>query len=230
LNQNSRPTSSNEAVEGSGVSRSRRTRALLLLSAISWLLLGCGGMWLLQGYENTPGSAAESPQHWPADSRIQPAHDHATLVMLAHPHCPCTRASIGELASIMAHSQGRLSGYVLFIKPEGSSNEWQETDLWQSASSIPGVKVILDPDGREARLFNAATSGQTVLYDPEGRLLFSGGITGSRGHFGDNAGQASIVSLVNAEVPDQTETSVFGCPLFDPQSDCRISIDERNKN
>jgi hypothetical protein len=230
LNQDSRPPRRNEAAQGSVVARSRRTRALLFLSAISWLVLVFGGMWLLSGYENAPGLAAESPLYWPAESRIQPAHDHATLVMLAHPRCPCTRASIGELASIMAHSQGRLSGYVLFIKPEGSSNEWQETDLWQSASSIPGVKVILDPDGREARLFSAATSGQTVLYDPQGRLLFSGGITGSRGHFGDNAGQASIVSLVNAEVPDRTETSVFGCPLFDPKSDCRISIDERNKN
>ena len=87
--------------------------------------------------------------------------------------------------------------------------------------------MILDDDGREARLFHAATSGQAVLYDPQGRLLFSGGITASRGHSGDNAGRSSIVSLVHAGVPDRTETSVFGCPLFDPQSECRVSNDER---
>jgi hypothetical protein len=124
----------------------------------------------------------------------------------------------------MAHSQGRLSAYVVFIKPEGFTQDWNETDLWQNASNIPGVKVILDGNGREAHLFHAATSGQTVLYDAKGLLLFSGGITGSRGHFGDNAGQASIISLVNSAVPDQTETSVFGCPLFDPQSECRTTI------
>jgi hypothetical protein len=128
----------------------------------------------------------------------------------------------------MAHSQGRLSAYVLFIKPQGFSDAWEQTDLWQSAADIPGVTVILDTDGREAHLFDAATSGQTVLYDRDGRMLFRGGITASRGHFGDNAGQASIISIVNAEVPDQTETSVFGCPLFDPQSECRTSTDERN--
>jgi hypothetical protein len=120
----------------------------------------------------------------------------------------------------MAHSQGRLSAYVLFIKPEGFSDDWEETDLLQSASEIPGVKVIVDTQGKYASLFHAATSGQTVLYNQYGQLLFSGGITGSRGHFGDNAGQASIESLVNAEVPTQTETAVFGCPLFDPQSEC----------
>src|SRR6266550_9074253 len=208
----------------------RRTRVILVLMVISWLSVVGVGLWSLWGYENTPGISAESLGQWPAASQIQLAPDQPTLVMLAHPHCPCTRASIGELASIMAHSQGRLSAYVLFIKPEGFSAEWEETDLWQTSSNIPGVTVIRDGDGREAHLFHAETSGQTVLYDPHGRLLFSGGITGSRGHFGDNAGQTSIVSLVNAEVPNRTETAVFGCPLFDPQSECRTSTDEKNKH
>ena len=218
------------ALDRPNLPRRKRTGAILFISTISWVALVSTGLWLLWGYENTPGIAAESPRQWPADSRIKPSRDHATLVMLAHPHCPCTRASIGELASIMAHSQGRLSAFVLFIKPEGFSKNWEETDLWQSAARIPGVEVVPDGDGREAQLFHAATSGQTVLYDPQGRLLFSGGITRSRGHFGDNAGQASIVSLVNAEIPTRTETSVFGCPLFDPQSECRTSTDERNKH
>src|SRR5688572_4764193 len=192
--------------------RLTRTRAILLLSLISWLSLVGVGLWLIWGYQNTPGIAAAPPLQWPTHSLMKPAQDQATLVMLAHPHCPCTRASIGELASIMAHSQGRLSAYVLFVKPAGFSDDWEKTDLWQSASNIPGVKVIPDGEGNEARLFHAATSGQTVLYDRDGRLLFSGGITGSRGHFGDNAGQAAVVSFVNSEVPDQTETLVFGCP------------------
>jgi len=149
--------------------------------------------------------------------------------MLAHPHCPCTRASVGELASIMAHSQGRLTAYVLFLKPDGFADDWERTDLWQSASRIPGVKVMLDNNGVEGRLFHAETSGQTVLYDSQGRLLFSGGITASRGHSGDNAGLSAIVSLVNAEVPDRTETFVFGCPLFDSTSECRVSKDEIQK-
>jgi len=209
---------------GSVSPRRKRVSAILFLSAISWLSLVSIGLWFLWGYENTPGVIAESPKQWPAESRIQLSSDHATLVMLAHPHCPCTRASIGELASIMAHSQGRLNAYVLFVSPEGFSDDWEVTDLWQSASRIDGVKIIPDADGREAHIFHAATSGQTVLYNPKGDLLFSGGITGSRGHFGDNAGQNSIVAIVNSEIPNQTETAVFGCPLFDPQSECRSSI------
>jgi hypothetical protein len=150
--------------------------------------------------------------------------------MLVHPHCPCSRASIGELALIMAQSQGRLAAYILFLKPEGFADHWEKTDLWQSAAAIPGVKPIADQDGVEARRFHATTSGQTVLYDAEGRLLFSGGITIARGHAGDNAGRSAIVSLVNTRIAEQAETPVFGCPLFDDNSDCRKPNHERNKN
>jgi hypothetical protein len=130
----------------------------------------------------------------------------------------------------MAQSQGRLTAYVLFLKPAEFSDNWEKTDLWQSAASIPGVRPIIDYDGVEASRFHATTSGQTVLYDAEGHLLFSGGITIARGHAGDNAGRSAIVSLVNAKVAEQTETPVFGCPLFDDNSDCRKPNHERNKN
>jgi len=180
------------------------------------------GLSYLWTYESTPGLAAAAPLSWPADSQLQPASDRASLVMLVHPQCPCTRASIGELAAIMAHCEGRVNAYVLFMKPEGSAENWEKTDLWQSAAKIPGVSVISDPNGEEAQRFHAVTSGQTLLYDTKGQLLFTGGITASRGHSGDNAGRSAIVSLINREVPDTTETSVFGCPLFNTNSEeCR---------
>lgn len=208
----------------------KRNRLVILASLIMWLLLVGIGLSVLWGYENAPGIAAKPPAQWPEDSQIQRAPDGATLVMLAHPHCPCTRATIGELALLMAHSQGRLKAYVLFLKPTGFSVDWEKTDLWQSAARIPGVRVMVDDEGAEARRFHAATSGQTILYDAGGRLLFSGGITGSRGHSGDNTGRSAIVSLVNARAADEAETFVFGCPLFDENSECRNSnTDERKK-
>ena len=42
----------------------------------------------------------------------------------------------------------------------------------------------------------------------------SGGITGSRGHVGDNAGQAALIDLLGRGAADRSRTSVFGCPLF----------------
>lgn len=130
----------------------------------------------------------------------------------------------------MAQSGDRMRAYVLFTQLQGTAAAPEELELWQSAANIPGVTVLSDEDGIETHLFNAATSGQTVLYSAAGRLLFSGGITESRGHFGDNAGAHAIVELVNNEVPNRAETSVFGCPLFDTQSECPRPIDGRNNH
>jgi hypothetical protein len=209
--------------------RSKRARLVLLTSITLWLLVIGIGLSFLWGYENTPGVAAEPPREWPVDSQIRRDSNRATLIMLAHPHCPCTRASIGELASLMAHSQGRLTAYVLFLKPNGFSEDWEKTALWQNAASIPGVEAVVDNDGTEARRFHAHTSGQTLLYDADGRLLFSGGITASRGHSGDNAGRSAIASLVSTGAAERDETFVFGCPLFD-NSECRESRNERNEH
>lgn len=204
------------------LSAPKKTRITLIAASVLWLCAVAGGLWVLWGYENAPGVAAAAPAQWPVDSHIQRVPDHATLVMLAHPHCPCTRAGIGELALLMARSQGYVTAYVLFLKPEGVADDWEKSDLWQSAADIPGVNVVQDTDGVEAQLFNASTSGQTMLYDAAGRLLFSGGITGARGHSGDNAGRSAIVSLLTEGEAAQTETAVFGCPLFSKNSECRM--------
>ena len=121
----------------------------------------------------------------------------------------------------MAHTGGRLDTYVLFVKPNGAPDDWNRTDLWSSAAEIPGVKVLLDDHGAEADRFDAQVSGQSLLYDPKGSLIFHGGITASRGQVGDNAGRAAIESLVNQGASDRDQTAVFGCPLFDPDSECR---------
>jgi hypothetical protein len=192
----------------------KKNGLILLAACVFWLFVIGAGMKLIWGYESTPGVAASAPDSWPADSRIKPAAGRPTLVMLAHPHCPCTRASIGELARLMTQAQGRVTAYVLFVKPPGFSDERERADLWASAAAIPGVTVVRDDEGVEAGRFGAATSGQTVLYDAAGRLIFSGGITAARGHAGDNAGRTAVVSLLVNDESEQKETPVYGCPLF----------------
>ena len=134
--------------------------------------------------------------------------------LLAHPQCSCTPASLAELAEVLARARTRPRTYVLFLQPQGFSNDWVQSDLWKTAAAIPGVTLVRDDDSREARRFGSATSGQTLFYDGDGALRFSGGITGSRSHAGDNAGRRSLVALLSGGEPDRTATSVFGCPLF----------------
>jgi hypothetical protein len=99
----------------------------------------------------------------------------------------------------------------LFYTPRDAADEWRNTDLSRSAAQIPGVAVLSDVDGEEAERFGAETSGHAFLFDPNGHLLFNGGITASRGHAGGNAGESSIVSLIDNHSSARAKTLVFGC-------------------
>ncbi|HEY6329549.1 MAG TPA: RedB protein [Blastocatellia bacterium] len=195
-------------------------RAALVFCVALWAVAVGIGFKILWSYANTPGTPAEAPASWPRSSRIKLSGDTPTLVMTAHPRCPCTKATIAELNRIMSDCQGRLAATVLFIKPDGVKESWERSDLWSSAASIPGVTVMTDDDGNESSLFGSSTSGQVLLYDKNGHLLFAGGITASRGHEGSNDGSSAIESLVDSGRSQYRATPVFGCPLDNPKSKC----------
>jgi hypothetical protein len=194
-----------------------KTKTILtVLLGLAWAGTAVLGGHALLKYENSPGKVGHLAPAWPADSTVPLATDRPTLVMAAHPQCPCTRASVAELAQLMAHVQGKVQVYVLFYSPRESGADWQNTDTRRSAAQIPGVTVLSDIDGAEAQRFGAETSGHTFLFDPSGQLLFNGGITASRGHSGDNVGESAIVSLINDHTTKRSQTFVFGCSLKNP--------------
>ncbi len=138
--------------------------------------------------------------------------------MLVHPKCSCSRASLGELSEIMTRAAGRVTAHILFVKPADMGPEWEQGDLQRRAASIAGVNVVVDGAAREAALFGAKTSGQTLVYDVAGRLLFSGGITAARGHAGDNIGRSNALASVDGRAVDAQRTPVFGCALAEDEA------------
>lgn len=190
-----------------------------LFAAAIWLLVVVGGMGALLKYSMTPGHEGGIPKQWPAASRISFEVNKPNLILFAHPRCPCTTATIGELEILMSEHPGKLNAQVWFIKPEGVSADWEETALWEKAKAIPGVTVHRDDDLSEAKRFGAGTSGLTLVYAADGHLLFHGGITLSRGHAGDNPGRDAITAMLDQKQPVEAHTPVYGCPLFGP--DCQ---------
>lgn len=179
----------------------------------AWLAAVLGGFAWLQDYKSTPGARVGAPGRWPSQATIPREAGRPTLVLFAHPHCPCTRASVSELARLVARFP-EVSTRVAFVRPAEMPSGWADTDLWRTVAGIPGAAVLEDVDGREAARFGAATSGFTALYSAEGRLLFSGGITASRGHEGQSFGQKRIASLLTTGTADRNDAPVFGCALL----------------
>lgn len=202
---------------GPSVLRRWSGRALFAAIVLIWILAVGTGVRILWRYANTPGTLASPPVDWPRRAGIQPKHGRAVLLVFAHPQCPCSRATIGELALIMARCRGKFDAYVFFYAPRSEGSAWARTELWQQAASIPDVHAVEDPDGAEALRFSASTSGQALLYDTRGRLLFNGGITAARGHSGANDGRDAVVSLLEGR-PARPTTPVFGCSLLGASS------------
>ncbi|QDU48099.1 hypothetical protein [Gimesia panareensis] len=196
-------------------------RYLITCLTILWVGLILFGMSQLWRYQTTPGETSHSPAHWPSESQTTWNAFRPTLIMFAHPRCPCTRASISELAQIMAYGSERVDARIEFFKPADFPQDWEKSDLWESASAIPGVTVSSDLDGDSARRFGATTSGFVVLYNTKGELVFQGGITGSRGHTGDNTGRTAVLSILSQGNSDKHETLTYGCPLLGQNQSCR---------
>jgi hypothetical protein len=195
---------------------SKRPQTIVVaLAAVIWLAAIAAGYQKVVAFSLNPGTPASPPGRWPTSVRFQRNPYGPTIVMLAHPHCPCTRASLTELSNTMSRSSG-VRAYVFFLRPSGFDSSWVRTSTWRIAERIPGVIPVVDENGVEAARFGAHTSGQVVVYDGDGALLFSGGVTPSRGHIGVSDGQRQIVALLSGERPDRSKSAVFGCALQDP--------------
>ena len=122
-----------------------------------------------------------------------------SLLTLLHPDCPCSQASVTELGRLMAQLHGSLAADIVFVNPGLRTQNIQTASLWKRAAAMLDAAVFNDGLGRETALFGGAVSGEAMLYDPQGKLMFHGGITASRGHEGDNPGSDSIRALVRGE-------------------------------
>ena len=182
---------------------------------IVWSIAIATGSYVLWNHAFTPDAEPQAVSHWPVATRLPRQNNHYTLVLFAHPHCPCTRSTVRELERLLPTIGESCDLLLVFVEPPGRGEAWAHTDLWRSALAIPNARVIVDRDGREAQRFCARTSGLTLLFDPAGDCVFRGGITAARGHEGESLGLTAFVNALHG-VHQTKYTSVFGCPLFTP--------------
>ena len=191
-----------------------RTAALLVSAGLVWLILVSAGFGLLLQYGATPArTPLEPPERWPAATHVSRAASLPTLVQFVHPRCSCTRASLAELERLMTRLAGRAEARVVIVRPRGDTTAFDVAALEERVRRIPATVSTTDADGSDSIAFGTSASGTTLLYGSDGRLLFAGGITSSRGEEGPSLGQERIFALVTDGHADRAESPVFGCSL-----------------
>lgn len=197
-----------------------------------WLFCCLCATAVLTLYSHTPNDAGAAQVVLTDTNAVQLDENRPTLVMYVHPRCPCTLASVEGLARLQRKFVGRFALRVVFSVPQGMETDWHETSLWESVGRISDCERILDKGGRITRQAGAETSGTVGVYEPDGRLMFWGGVTASRGHAGDSPGTDAIAGYFN-NLTYQDRTNVYGCPIngpYDAACDIETSVHCQGSN
>jgi len=206
------PATSSTLANRASEPRSNSKRLPWLIFIALWIALLGFGLCARFRYETTEGAAARAPALFPSGSTLPDVDARARVLMFVHPECPCTLASLREFERLLTKTT---TARATLVVAETLDRPWSETDAAAIAKRIPRLAIFHDVDGVEARRFGARTSGQVVMYDAHGALRFSGGITGSRGHVGDNVGVQTLARALAEEDPRAHRAAVFGCPIED---------------
>ena len=188
-------------------------RALLYVGLGAWLVGVLGTFYFVWRYKLTPGPLAEAPARWPNDSALRRAPGLVNIVMIAHPQCPCTRASMNELARLAGELQGRAKIHVVLVRPDGAEPGFERGSIADRATTI-NADVFVDDGGKEAARLGAIVSGSTLVFDRDGSLVFRGGLTSARGHEGRGPAHDRILALAAGHTPDRADAPTFGCSLM----------------
>lgn len=193
-------------------------RSILVLALLVVPMAAGLGLW--STYAARPGAPPDAPLDWPAGSSVERALDRPTLLVFAHPRCPCTRASLENLDRLLTDFRGPLRTELLLWTPAGldpnGAEAFADNSVLHRALALPGVSTQLDPGGVLAAHFGARTSGTALLFGPEGELRYAGGLTFARGHEGEGVATARLLAAMGQAPSEAVHTAVFGCSLLEP--------------
>ena len=181
------------------------------------------GVVALNDYMSAPGAVGETPDAWPSGTGIERTPERWTIVLAAHPKCPCTRATAEQMIGPLRGSPEADLVILSYVSPERADSP-PEPGVAGRLAELPNARVVADPGARLAERFGAVTSGHVVAFAPDGSTAFSGGVTRSRGMSGPATGLASLHALLSDSTPPAAEACVYGCPLVGP-AEGRASVD-----
>ena len=189
-----------------------------------WGILLVAGTISLAAYSNRPGIDGATISNWPDETDMVLRDDSLTLVLFLHPKCPCSVATVRELERTLGSNFKSVDLQIGLYCPPSKPDDWTETSLKKLAERIAPGATFVDRSAEEADRFGVSTSGHLLAFSTSGKCLFSGGVTGSRGHEGENRGSLELRKITHGEQRPFFKQPVFGCPLLGStqNNDCEV--------
>jgi hypothetical protein len=180
---------------------------------VIWVLIVLSGFLLLSAYAARPGNSGKPPGRWPRASEVPFDSSRPNLLIFLHPECPCSRASVTELAYVLDRFGDRVSAHAIVVDHQNSRELRGSCGILDDLVSVPTLLTWIDQGAVESSRFRVATSGHVLLYNSRGWLTYSGGITAARGHVGRSFGRDAVLAQITGHGDAAPESPVFGCRL-----------------
>ena len=177
-----------------------------------WLFILVAGISAFAKFAYTPGETAHAPKLWPALTRLKAPNQLPKLLVFVHPKCGCSEATLRNLEKILPDLVNKVQIKIV-MNDLGDPAMLQGSKAFAQASAFKNVDIVVDHGGYETAAFGVKTSGQAMLYDETGHLVFQGGLTPFRGHEGVSEGEISVVKWIQTREMVWKDTSVFGCAM-----------------
>jgi hypothetical protein len=166
-----------------------------------------------------PSETGDSPRQWPARSALKREAGRGHVVLFAHPGCPCTLATLTNLAELSERLPDRFEVSIVFVTCGLNQDFVARAPVVKAAEQMRTARVW-DDDGREAHAFGARVSGEVFAFNEFGEAVFHGGVTAARGHVGGSDGLRQLERTLMDSSRGVIEAPVFGCRL--PQTNSLV--------
>ena len=135
-----------------------------------------------------PATAAQRregapPSAWPWASALPRAAGRPALVLFTKPGSPCRDANLEDFKQALRVAGGQATASIVYDRPAGPELKARSA-AGGCSWNVPGAWSVTDAGGAEAALFSARSVGQVLVYDAQGKLQFSGGVSGPGGRTG----------------------------------------------
>lgn len=166
---------------------------------LAWALGIGGSLALSMRYESTAGDAGKPGKGAEAGRE---------LVMVVHPDCPCTGASVRALRKLLATATVPVKARLRIVAYGKPSHPVTEEKYARALPKLEAAYISADEANAK---FGAMTSGHVTAF-LDGNPVFSGGITSGRGVESDSESQQRLREFLSGK-PTDAVRPVFGCAL-----------------
>lgn len=136
-----------------------------------------------------------------------------TIVEFFSAHCPCQARHDERLRALAA--QYRDQG-VAFLAVDSEADATLSRDALEAARRRYPYVILVDPEGRAARVMEANYATYSLLLGRDGRMLYRGGVDSDRSHLREDATPylRNAIDDAIAERPIRLpEARTLGCSL-----------------